>query len=180
MENSHSTSYKKDLDKLEFGGNKFMALKLMKGSLQYKNQIIEMIKEWKSYNDTHNANTSPWAIFKNDYDDFEYYLNNLEISTTDDGFVPDSTFFCLDEDRDTMVGAHIGDGIRPSERRKGYATKMISLALEECKKLGMDKVLLVCDKDNIGSVKSIIDNGGVLENEVLKEGKLIQRYWIML
>lgn len=111
-----------------------MALKLMKGSLQYKNQIIEMIKEWKSYNDTHNANTSPWAIFKNDYDDFEYYLNNLEISTTDDGFVPDSTFFCLDEDRDTMVGAvnirhylneyllkyggHIGDGIRPSERKK--------------------------------------------------------------
>ena len=45
MENSHSTSYKKDLDKLEFGGNKFMALKLIKGSLQYKNQIIEMIKE---------------------------------------------------------------------------------------------------------------------------------------
>ena len=77
-------------------------------------------------------------------------------------------------------GGHIGDGIRPSERRKGYATKMISLALEECKKLGMDKVLLVCDKDNIGSVKSIINNGGVLENVVLKEGKLIQRYWIML
>jgi hypothetical protein len=44
MENSHSTSYKKDLNKLEFGGNKFMALKLMKGSLQYKNQIIEMIR----------------------------------------------------------------------------------------------------------------------------------------
>ena len=57
---------------------------------------------------------------------------------------------------------------------------MISLALEECKRLGMDKVLLVCDKDNIGSVKSIINNGGVLENEVLEEGKLIQRYWIML
>ena len=70
-----------------------MALKLIKGSLQYKNQIIEMIKEWKSYNDTHNANTSPWAIFKNDYGDFEYYLNNLEISTTDNGLVPDSTFF---------------------------------------------------------------------------------------
>ena len=33
-------------------------------------------------------------------------------------------------------GGHIGDGIRPSERRKGYATKMIALALEECKKLG--------------------------------------------
>ena len=44
MENSHSTSYKKDLDKLEFGGNKFMALKLVKGSLQYKNQIIEIFR----------------------------------------------------------------------------------------------------------------------------------------
>ena len=64
MENSHSTSYKKDLNKLEFGGNKFMALKLMKGSLQYKNQIIEMIKEWKSYNDTHNANTSHGLYLK--------------------------------------------------------------------------------------------------------------------
>lgn len=173
-----------------------MALKLIKGSLQYKDQIIEMIKEWKAYNDAHNANTSPWAIFKNDYDDFEYYLNNLEVSTTEDGLVPDSTFFCLDEDRNIVVGAvnirhylneyllqyggHIGDGIRPSERRKGYATKMIGLALEECKKLGMDKVLLVCDKNNIGSAKSIINNGGILENEVLEGGKFIQRYWIKL
>ena len=114
----------------------------------------------------------------------------------EDGFVPDSTFFCLDEDRNIIVGAvnirhylneyllkyggHIGDGIRPSERRKGYATKMIGLALEECKRLGIDKVLLVCDKDNIGSAKSIINNGGILENEVLEEGKLIQRYWITL
>lgn len=47
-----------------------MALKLVKGDLQYKNQIIEMLKEWKEYNDTHDANTSPWAIFKNDYSDF--------------------------------------------------------------------------------------------------------------
>ena len=77
-------------------------------------------------------------------------------------------------------GGHIGDGIRPSERRKGYATKMISLASEECKRRGMDKSLLVCDKDNIGSVKSIDNNGGVLESEVLEDGRLIQRYWIML
>ena len=58
---------------------------------------------------------------------------------------------------------------------------MISLALEECKKLGMDKVFhWFVIKTTFGSVKSIINNGGVLENEVLKEGKLIQRYWIML
>ena len=75
-------------------------------------------------------------------------------------------------------GGHIGDGIRPSERRKGYATKMIALGLAECKKLGIDRVLLVCDKDNIGSKRSIIKNGGILENELLEDGKIVERYWI--
>ena len=79
-----------------------------------------------------------------------------------------------------LNGGHIGDGVRPSERRKGYATEMIKLALEECKKLGLDKVLMVCDKDNIGSARSIKKNGGVLENEVLVDGVLEQRYWITI
>ncbi len=173
-----------------------MALKLIKGDLRYKNQIIEMMKEWKEYNDTHDANISPWAIFKNDYSNFEKYLNNLEITTTETGLVHYSTFFCLYEDRNVMVGAvnirhylndhllkyggHIGDGRRPSERRKGYATKMLGLALEECKRLGINKVLLVCDKDNIGSVKSIVNNGGILENEVSEENKLMQRDWVTI
>lgn len=120
----------------------------------------------------------------------------MDCSEPHDGLVPDSTFFCLDEERDIMVGAvnirhylndyllahggHIGDGIRPSERRKGYATKMIGLALEECRKLGITRVLLVCDKDNIGSAKSIVKNGGILENEVEQDGMVEQRYWIEL
>ena len=55
--------------------------------------------------------------------------------------------------------------------RKGYATQMVGLALEECKRLGIKKVLMVCDKDNIGSAKSIIKNGGILENEQKEDGK---------
>ena len=55
--------------------------------------------------------------------------------------------------------------VRPSERKKGYATKIIGLALKECQNLNIDKVLLVCDKDNIGSAKSIKNNGAILENE---------------
>lgn len=78
-------------------------------------------------------------------------------------------------------GGHIGDGIRPSERRKGYATEMVRLALVECKKLGIDKVLMICDKDNIGSAKSILKNSGVLENEfVNSDGEIEQRYWIFI
>lgn len=46
--------------------------------------------------------------------------------------------------------------------------------------MGIKKVLMVCDKDNIGSMKSIIKNGGILENEQTENGKIEQRYWIDL
>ena len=55
---------------------------------------------------------------------------------------------------------------------------MIELALKECKKIGIDKVLMVCDKENIGSAKSIQNNGGILENEVIIDGIVEQRFWI--
>lgn len=57
---------------------------------------------------------------------------------------------------------------------------MIGLALEECKRIGLDKVLMVCDKQNVGSAKSIINNGGILENEVIVDGIMEQRYWISI
>ena len=175
-----------------------MKIKLVKASEEYKTQIIEMIDEWRTYNETNEgANTSPWAIFRNDCHDFEKYLAELESKEERDGRVPDSVFFCLDTERNILVGAvnirhylnesllftggHIGDGIRPSERRKGYATEMIALALDECRELGIDKVLMTCDKDNIGSRRSIEKNGGVFENEVIdEEGKPELRYWITL
>ena len=58
---------------------------------------------------------------------------------------------------------------------------MIHLALEEYRKLRITKVLIVCDKANITSAKSIIKNGGILENEFLdNKGKIQQRFWIEL
>lgn len=167
-----------------------MNLKLIKPSAEYKKQISDMLDEWYSTGEK----IIPYSIRRLDYHDFEYYCDNLEIKDTSGGLVPDSTFFCLDTDRNVVVGAvnirhflneslllnggHIGDGVVPSERRKGIATAMIGLALKECKKLGIEKVLMVCDKDNIGSAKSIINNGGVLENEVAVDGVTEQRYWI--
>ena len=172
-----------------------MAVKLIKLTKDYYNELASMIDEWKYDQEINNTDTSPYAIFKNDYHDFDNYLNNLELKEAKDGLVPDSVFFLLDEDRNKLIGAvnirhylndyllkfggHIGDGIRPSERKKGYATKMIELALIECKKLGMDKVLITCNKSNIASAKTIIKNGGILENEIKdSDGEIIQRYWI--
>ena len=174
-----------------------MKVRLIKLTKEYYPQLSEMIDEWRLDQEINHTNHSPWSIFKNDYRDFDYYLDNLEFTEPKDGKVPDSVFFLLDVKRNILLGAvnirhylndyllqfggHIGDGIRPSERRKGYATEMIRLALIECKKLGIDKVLMVCDKSNIGSAKSIMKNGGILENEFVDEdGEVNQRYWIDL
>ncbi len=169
-----------------------MKLRLVKASEQYRRQITDMLDGWNATGEK----IIPYAIRRVDYHDFSNYCENLEVKDTSGGLVPDSTFFCLDEERNMMVGAvnirhylnealllnggHIGDGVRPSERRKGIATKMIALALDECKKLGIKKVLMVCDKENTGSAKSIQRNGGVLENEVEVDGVMEQRYWIVL
>lgn len=174
-----------------------MALKLIKLTERYEEDLREMLDEWRLDHECNHSNKSPWAIFKNDCHDFGNYLAQLEVKTEADGRVPDSVFFLLDEDRDRLLGAadirhylndfllreggHIGDGIRPGERRKGYGTELVRLALIECKKLGIDRVLMVCDKNNIGSAKTIIKNGGVLENELMdSEGVVLQRYWIYI
>lgn len=174
-----------------------MGLKLIKLTRAYEKQLGEMIDEWRLDQEVNHTNRSPWAIFKNDYHDFDTYLERLELKTATEDKVPDSVFFLLDEERDRLLGAvnirhylndallreggHIGDGIRPSERRKGYATELVRLALEECRKLGIHRVLMTCDRDNVGSARSIVKNGGVLENEfVNEEGNVEQRYWIDL
>ncbi|MBR5798862.1 MAG: GNAT family N-acetyltransferase [Lachnospiraceae bacterium] len=167
-------------------------MRLIKMEEKYKDLLFDMLEEWYATGEK----IVPYAIRKVDYHDFEQYLESLEIKDASDGKVPDSTFFALDEERNILLGAvnirhylnealllnggHIGDGIRPSERLKGNATQMIGLALEECRKLGLDKVLMVCDKENIGSAKSIMKNGGVLENEIVVDGVTEQRYWITL
>ena len=80
-------------------------------------------------------------------------------------------------------GGHIGDCVRPSEQGNGYATEQIALALNFCRKLNIRKVLITCKQENIASARTIIKNGGVLENEIpsaQEEGVVFQRYWIDL
>ena len=65
----------------------------------------------------------------------------------------------------------IGYGVRPLERRKGYATQMLRFAIDECKNRKMESVILGCYKDNLASSKTIIKNGGVL----IKESKIDEK-----
>ena len=167
-------------------------LKLIKLDEQYKPQLTDMMDEWTATGET----IIPYAIRKCDYHDFPSYLASLEVTQPADGLVPDSTFFCLDTERSIFVGAvnirhylseglllsggHIGDGIRPSERGKGLGTRMIALALDKCRELGIGRVLMCCDSDNFASARTIEKNGGVLENVVVGGGAPVKRYWITL
>lgn len=77
---------------------------------------------------------------------------------------------------------HIGYSVRPSERRKGYATKMLRSTLSFCKEIGMDKVLIACIEGNVASEKTILANGGVYESTVHEPNRdwELKRFWIAL
>ena len=110
------------------------------------------------------------------------------------GIVPGSDFWLIDNNEFIgglslrhelnenllKIGGHIGYEIRPSKRRQGYGTEILRLGLEKAKELGLQKVLVNCDEDNIGSKKIIEHNGGVLENAIDIEGDPVKklRYWI--
>jgi len=172
-------------------------LKLVKPDLKYRTPYLEMLEEWHSAGEE----PHPWVL-EVDPTDFKALVEKLEnfsrgIDVPSD-YVPSSAFWAYDQESRQIVGAvnirhylndfllriggHIGYGVRPGERRKGYAARILALALEECRKLKLTKVMLGCYKDNLGSVKTILKNGGVLENEIMEEesGKIVQRYWIDL
>lgn len=169
-------------------------LKLVKPTLSMKKEYMDYITEWEATGEK----IVPSASQQDDksYKDListwkEYESENMY----EKGRVPSSMYFLVDDD-DKIYGAvdirhelndyllqyggHIGYGIRPSERRKNYASKMLSLALPIAKELGINKALITCDKNNIGSAKTIINNGGILENEVTNENEITQRYWVDL
>jgi predicted acetyltransferase len=132
-------------------------------------------------------------------DNFADYLAMLERNARGidlpHGHVPSSTFWLLDDAGEIVAvshlrhaltesllsyGGHIGFGVRPSARRQGYATETLRQTLSEARKLGIDDVLVTCDKGNIASARTIVSNGGVFSGEEYLEAhsSVVQRYWI--
>ena len=85
---------------------------------------------------------------------------------------------CNDFLRD--YGGHIGYSIRPTERRRGYAKRMLAACLPHARALGLQKILITCRDDNTGSRRTILANGGVYESTVFEPERQVylERYWI--
>lgn len=76
-------------------------------------------------------------------------------------------------------GGHLGFAVRPQHRRNGYATEILRQGLIVARSLGVDRALVTCDEDNLGSAAIIERCGGHFDSiHVTDEGKSIRRYWI--
>lgn len=80
----------------------------------------------------------------------------------------------------TFAG-QIGYSVRPSQRKRGYASEILKLTLMEAAKCGLSKILITCNEPNIASAKVIEKNGGVLEKIIPHPGfSDVKRYYIDL
>lgn len=170
-----------------------MRLKLVFPTEEFEEEWRSIIQEFGAAHEK----VKPFAL-KGPIDNYEKYLENArrysKCVDIPEGRVPADIFFLVDEGHKRILGAidiryglndylftiggNIGYSIRPSERKKGYATEMLRLGLEICSEKGMQKVLITCNKSNIASSKVIIKNGGAFENEIPDGDEIVQRYWV--
>lgn len=132
-------------------------------------------------------------------DSYEEWLekvnNNSKIETVDPNWVLTDTFFAIREDDNRIIGiidlrhtlneflkdfGNSGYSVRPSERKKGYATEMLRLLLKYAKEIGLKELHLSVERDNIPSIKTIVKNGGKIERSFEFEGELADIYLIEL
>lgn len=168
-------------------------------SLERKNEIIDYINEFVKYKSDINGTGSLDKIlegytFEQALDiclnmKYEEYAKKL-------GRCQGKTFLLIRKNDNKIIGTinirwnltekmkhfggNIGYSIRPTERRKGYNKINLYLGLIESKKLGLDKVMLDCDINNLGSSKTIEALGGKLDRTEIDpdDGILTKVYWI--
>lgn len=169
-------------------------------NLYLKFPTMELKNEWLNYLEEYrldNPNSNPLGYKKDT--DYKEWLNKMTDEKNGknikEGRVPSSVYFLIDNNRIighvsirhsidnpllSLYGGHIGYGIRPSERKKGYATLLLKLSLEKCNDLGLDKIMVTCKEDNIGSSKTIEKNNGILKEIIyIPEEKCnFKIYWI--
>ena len=167
---------------------------LVKPSKALEERILEYKREYLSFGET-NVNGSCGLSRYSDFDEWLELVLSIEKDRLRNN-VHASTYFSVRKTDNKIIGSiqlrhslttelekhggHIGYGIRPSERKKGYGSQQLSLALEIAKEMDISRVMIICDKDNIASGRTAMSCGGILTEENFYEGKEQQIYWINL
>lgn len=168
--------------------------KLVKPTLEFKEKYLDYLNDWDE-----ESMTPLTSDMKNmSYEELLAYFHQAEHDINlPRGYVPDSNYFFIDEQQNILgfvnirhyldeillkIRGHIAYGIRPSMRGKGLSKIMLTQALDMAKRKGITRALIVCDKSNLASAKTILACGGILENEMydVTDHKIIERYWIHL
>lgn len=170
---------------------------LVKPTKQHEAAALEYVEEHFSVGE-HDLHGSSLLEKLDSYNDWlEHLERQSHPATVPAGRVVSTTMFAVRESDSKIVGiidirhtlndflasyaGHIGYGVRPTERRRGYATQMLKQGVQFCRSIGLAKVMVSCHKNNIGSGKTIVKNGGVLEREfIYSDGEEVQVYWITL
>ena len=167
-------------------------------TMENKEQAQDFINELREYGSEIDGTGSLDSMLRTaTYEEWiDKVISDIDVANIKPERVPALTYFYVREEDGRVVGmtnirlrlndflriqgGHIGYCIRPSERRKGYATSMLGEALRVCKIMGIDKVIVTCDTVNIASAKTIQNNGGVLDAEFYSDvfETDIQRYII--
>ncbi|HEY0428779.1 MAG TPA: GNAT family N-acetyltransferase [Pyrinomonadaceae bacterium] len=167
----------------------FEGIKLIEPAAALKAAFLDMAEEFGAGSDDH------YKFAREDFEGFLERLSNFARSTgLPPNRVPQNTFWLVGDGKILgesnlrhylnaeleTEGGHIGYAVRPSARRRGYGTLILRLTLEKAKNLGLKRVLVTCDTDNVGSSKIIEKNGGELCGQDLsnRTGKPISRYRI--
>lgn len=169
-------------------------MKLREIKLEDKDKIWAYREEFLQESD-HVAGAAYLDTAKSFEDWFEVLQKTKSEETVPEGWVPAKTYVAVDDNENILGiinfrfrlneyllhrGGHIGYSVRKNERRKGYAKEMVRLCLEEAKEMGISRILITCNSENIASENTIRANGGKLENIVMDDDEQVKRFWIEL